>query len=167
MRSTGSVYKVDNGKRIPTPMERWAWEFLRRRSDYRDRWNQLVRPFLDDPEAIERHYLEVTRKAMQQGLPVSLDPPSALIGNLLRDEFKVFGCIFFNRFVDPRLAEPPRFEGLNSTKVVKLQPEFVQWPKMLIEFDVTLPIEPQLKRAGDVLRRRAAKDPKAPRAVSA
>lgn len=31
-----------------TPMTQWGWEFLRRRANYRERWQQAVKPFIKD-----------------------------------------------------------------------------------------------------------------------
>jgi hypothetical protein len=133
-----------------TPMAQWGWEFLRRRSDYRDRWDKLVRPFLDDcggfeEKAVYRH-LEATKlRAMQEGRSFRVLPP----WEALHEEFRVYNGVF-NGTLDPRLDRPPSFDGISVAEVQRHTGD-VKLPEVLVAFDVSLPIDVQLDAARRVL----------------
>jgi hypothetical protein len=140
-----------------TPMPQWAWEFLRRRQNYRERWGKVVRPFLSgeggfDLSAVAHNSRDALIRAGRQQLHWA--PP----WEALRAEFRVFGAASYNSTLDPRLAQPPAFDGL-STTVVHVHARAVGLPKVLIEFDTTLPIEPQLEGARRELRQVAGRHP--------
>jgi hypothetical protein len=135
-------------------MTRWGWEFLRRRDDYRRAWQERVRPFVNgdhyDLAAVNRHNLDVLR-ACKEGRPLYLPPP----WDALRDDFKVYGDPAtrtpHNSKLDPRLAQPPWFQGLGVTTVVFSTRGHTPDSKVLIEYDLNLPIKPQLKNAAVAL----------------
>jgi hypothetical protein len=145
-----------------TPMPQWAWEFLRRRRDYRERWGKLVRPFLDgdgnlDLAAVQRHNLHALTDAAE-GKPRRR---WAAPWDALREEFRVYSNNASNiGALDPRFEQPPIFDGL-STTVVYAHAPVVEWPTVLIAFDVTLPIGPQLESVRRELLRQAKKQPSA------
>jgi Proteobacterial transcriptional regulator-like domain len=135
-----------------TPMPQWAWEFLRRRQDYRERWNELIHPFLDgsgnlDRSAVRRHNLDALTHAATGKPRCHWAPP----WDALRDEFRVYSTNDANvSTLDPRLRQPPAFAGRSPT-VVYVHASAVEWPQVLLSFDVTLPIGPQLEGARQVL----------------
>lgn len=140
-----SAYPAVQGTELP----QWAWEFLRRRPDYRTQWNQRVRPFLKgaawDEDAIRRHHDEAAGCARQTGQLDWRAPWEAL-----RDEFRVASRAA-NGSLDPRRSAPPRFEGLDVVEVLYLEGR-IKPPHVVLQFDITLPIEPQLKSARAVLQ---------------
>ena len=144
-------------------MPQWAWEFLRRRQDYRERWNDLIRPFLDgrgnlDLSAVRRHNRDALTHAATGKPRCRWAPP----WDALRDEFRVYSTNASNvGTLDPRLELPPAFDGLGTT-VVLVHSSAVKPPQVLIAFDVTLPIEPQLESARRELLRQAEKQPSLP-----
>jgi hypothetical protein len=145
-------------------MPQWAWEFLRRRQDYRNRWNEFVRPFLNDGDggfdipAVQRHNRENASCALREGQQFHWVPP----WEALRAEFRVFGVASYNSTLDPRLEQPPAFDG-RSTTVVYVHAPVVGLPKVLFEFDLTLPVEPQLESARRELLRQAGQPSLSPR----
>ena len=151
-------------KVLGTPMPQWAWEFLRRRQDYRERWNHLIRPFLDgrgnlDLSAVRRHNRDALTHAATGKPRCRWAPP----WDALRDEFRVYSTNASNvGTLDPRLELPPAFDGLGTTEVLVHSSAPVKPPQVLIEFDVTLPIEPQLESARRELLRQAEKQPSLP-----
>lgn len=130
--------------------EQWAWEFLRRREDYRSRWIALVQPFLDSSNgfnhvAVRRHNAATLKRGVRWVAP----------WDALRDEFKVSGnptvdATRHNITLDPRRDLPPWFDGLGVTTVHR-------WPtqpgKIQFEIDTTLPVEPQLEQVRQLLYR--------------
>jgi Proteobacterial transcriptional regulator-like domain len=136
-----------------TPMPQWAWEFLRRRQDYRERWNELVCPLLDgggnlDLSVVQRHNLDALTHAVKGGPRRHWAAP----WDALRDEFRVYSTNVANvSTLDPRLRQPPAFAGQSST-VVYVHASAVEWPRVLLSFDVTLPIGPQLEGARRLLQ---------------
>jgi len=131
-----------------TPMAQWAWEFLRRRSDYRAWWDRLVRPFIDgrggyDEAAVYRHIVESDASVRRKG-GTYLAPWEAM-----RREFRVCGSPL-NGVLDPRSNRPPFFEVVNVSRILALGND-VKIPEVLISFDVSLPLDPQLKDARRVL----------------
>jgi Proteobacterial transcriptional regulator-like domain len=149
---------------LTTSMPQWAWEFLRRRRDYRERWNALVHPFLDgggnlDLAAVQRHNLDALTHAAKGGPRRRWAAP----WDALREEFRVYSNNTSNiGTLDPRLKQPPIFDGL-STTVVHIHAPAVELPQVLIAFDVTLPIEPQLESARRELLRQAERQHLSPR----
>jgi hypothetical protein len=136
-------------------MRQWAWEFLRRRSDYRVRWEQKVRPFLDscggyDETAIDHDHEEcVERVRSGKAKAIRWLPP----WSALEEEFKV-STVIDNATFDPRSHRPPLFAG-ESIKIVDLlgAPRPPDHPLVALEFDKRLPIEPQLENARRFLLR--------------
>jgi hypothetical protein len=130
-----------------TSMTRWAWEFLRRRDDYRRAWQKLVQAFVAgdrfDLAAVDRHNADALKPASR---PFHWTPP----WDALRDDFKVYGDpvsrTLHNRTLDPRLEQPPWFEGL-GVSTVEFSARVTPPSKMLIEFNLDLPIDRQLKDA--------------------
>jgi hypothetical protein len=137
-----------------TPMTQWAWEFLRRRSDYRSMWENRVAPFLNgrggfDELAIERHHKELTARARREQRGCRWQAPWLALQN----RFQVSGdSAFCNITLDPRLERPPEFDGSVIPEV--LFTDWVDPPKVLLEFDVQLPLELQLENARRLLTRR-------------
>jgi hypothetical protein len=147
----------------PTPattsMKRWAWEFLRRRDDYRRAWQDLVEPFIDGDQyrcstpAVGRNSLDLATFESPRRVP----PWEAL-----RADFKVYGDPVsskyarpYNRTLDPQLEQPPRFEGTGVITVQtygRVAPDFMR----LIAIDLTLPLEPQWENAKAALLLAAA-----------
>jgi hypothetical protein len=93
-------------------MKQWAWEFLRRRVDYRRAWQERVQPFVVDGRfdlaAVSRNNLETFSGA-------TFKSPRRPPWEALRDDFKVYGdpvsCTLHNRTLDPRFEQPPWFAG--------------------------------------------------------
>jgi hypothetical protein len=142
-----------------TPMRQWAWEFLRRCPGYRVRWERKVRPFLDsrgdyDKAAIDRDHAECIERAKREGRGYRwLAPWSAL-----EEEFKV-SADTGNGTLDPRSDRPPLFAG-ESIKEIAFLPGNVRppnHPQVILEFDLRLAIEPQLRNARYLLQDRQAR----------
>jgi hypothetical protein len=145
----------------------WGWQFLRRRQVYRQRWEEVVWPYITDGggwdlEKEDRDGNEEAQRAHQEGRPFQWRHPF----EVLREEFKV--CSFsgtLNPALDPRLDRPPIFEGALVTEVLfqrVIEPpeasgKFEPRPpvKTQLEFDHRLPIKSQLAAAHRLLERRA------------
>lgn len=133
-------------KATSTPMTQWAWEFLRRDSDYRVRWEKLVQPFLNnrqefDQEAIDRRHEAIVTRARQERRGFYWQAP----WQALRDEFGVSGdSDLCNTTLDPRLDRPPLFDGLFVNEVT-VHADWVKPPKVLLEFDLRWPVDLQLE----------------------
>lgn len=138
-----------------TPMTQWAWEFLRRRSDYRVRWEKLVRPFLNDRQefdqaAIDRDNEAAVTRARQERRGYHWQVP----WEALSDQFGVSGAsALCNTTLDPRLDQPPLFEGSFINEVM-IYSGWVKPPKVLLEFDLRRPLDQQLEHARGLLTRR-------------
>jgi hypothetical protein len=153
-----------------TSMVQWAWEFLRRRDDYRSAWEEHVQPFVDgdrfDLVAVRRNNLEAFNAwpGLQPESGVwDWTPPWERLRY-----FHIYGhpvsSTPHNRTLNPRSSMPPGFEGLGVTTVemqstrVRLQwvphqngsPQGVR-PEpastIVISYDLTMPIKPQLESA--------------------
>ena len=72
---------------------------------------------------------------------------------VLHDEFRIYSSAM-NGLLDPHLDAPPVFEGAWAVEIMR-QVDLVKLPKVLIQFDLTLPIEPQLEAARRQLLLRA------------
>jgi hypothetical protein len=68
---------------------------------------------------------------------------------VLRQEFRVVSSVARGTNIppDPRDSRLPLFEGAEIVCVVEVQPDPVKPPKILIEFDCSLPVEPQISVA--------------------
>jgi hypothetical protein len=115
------------------PLTQYAWQFLRRRPDYRKRWTQLQSSGLAESDG----RVELWRSAEQ----------------VLREEFKVRST-FANETLDPHSNVPPAFDRMAAVEII-VRSRPTQLPKVGIEFDVTLPIRAQLVAARQLLQRRA------------
>jgi hypothetical protein len=122
-----------------TTPRQWAWEFLRRREDYRIEWRRDVQPFVGDltGELIDNDQDAAGERARLEGRDFHWTHPMSR----MRDKFYVFGG-GLNPMVDPRNKHPPTFE----TQVVT-QVDFQKHPgpehEVLIRFDLRFPLEPQ------------------------
>jgi hypothetical protein len=132
-----------------TSMVQWAWEFLRRRDDYRRVWQKLVQPYVDGDRlnmaVAGRDNLDVLRRALQEGRPFHRRPP----WDALRDEYKVFSnpvsATPHNCTLDPRLGLPPWFEGIGVSVVVADSSGIVPASKVVVELDLAVPDAPQVE----------------------
>ena len=138
-----------------TTWRQWGWQFLRRRQDYRRRWEEVVWPYINDDGAwnLEREdddHANAKLCALQEGRSFHWRHPFAI----LRHEFRVVSSTIpgLNSALDPRLDQPPVFEGSFTTEVMRGP---VEPPAFLLEFDPRLPSEPQLKAARELLDFRA------------
>ena len=152
-----------------TPRSQWAWEFLRRRTDYRCLWEKQVKPFLNDCSNFDeaRHFstsaIRKRREHRLLGFGVVVvnhnteSCPAPLVAH--QDRFPVFSgnSNFCNFTLDPRLARPPLFDGM-FIKEVRVCANLVKPPKYLFEFDTRLPLELQLENAYRALLRARARD---------
>jgi hypothetical protein len=136
-------------------MTAWAWEFLRRREDYRKRWQHLVGRFLNEHGELNVDEIKHEREAAQANsirnrAPFEWKMPTAALG----DEFGLdHSPISGNGLLDPRVSRPPFFK-INQVVMVD-RVTMVRPPKVLIEFDEELPIAPQMLAAQQELDRRA------------
>jgi hypothetical protein len=127
---------------VSASLEQWAWEFLRRREDYRKRWSESVRPFIDGNNGFDfALVLRDNKAALHRGHWIAP-------WNALCDKFGVSGnptadAIRFNITLDPRRAAPPWFEGL-CVATVSNRPTAPG--KLQFEIDRTLPIKRQLEQ---------------------
>jgi hypothetical protein len=136
-----------------TPMTQWAWEFLRRDEGYRRRWEQLIadrgsREICETEEGRQTHWRSPTEA--------------------LRAEFRVCTGMTpgINNTLDPADSRAPLFEGAEIVyEIEQLQREPIRPPKVVIEFDATLVIEPQLDGARRLLDERARELSSSPRKV--
>jgi hypothetical protein len=156
-----------NAAAYPSTLTRqqWGWQFLRRRQVYRQRWEEVVWPYITDDggwdlEKEDRDGNEEAQRAYQEHRPFLWRHPF----EILRDEFKVRSS-GGNAALDPRLDRPPIFEGASVTEVLFQRQavpsgpvtEFDPRPPVepLLKFDTRLPIEPQIADARRLLERRA------------
>jgi hypothetical protein len=132
------------------PMVKWAWEFLRRSEDYRRRWERLTADYGDKK-------ISETEKGRQ----IHWRSPT----DVLRAEFRIcpYTAPGMNNTLDPADSRPPLFEGAEILYEIEVQPEPIKPPGVLIEFDASLPIEPQLDNARRLLHARAKQLPSRPR----
>jgi hypothetical protein len=139
-----------------TSPQQWAWEFLRRRSDYRVRWDQKVRPFLSaggewDLAAADQAHEDAVKRGLQAGRSFEVVPPLAALGR----EFGVHSPSL--ELLDPRNSLFPLFDVMGSVAEVLLAARRVVLPEVLISFNVTLPLDHQLKTARSLLDAKLAK----------
>jgi hypothetical protein len=129
-----------------TPMTMFAWQFLRRREDYRKRWTQLQRVGHDG-----------LGDALSDDRPLHWRSAE----ETLHDEFRIYST-FANGTLDPRLNNAPGFDGVETIIEVIIQAEQINLPNVLIKFDLTLPIAPQVEAARRHLLRKAKSWPSWP-----
>jgi hypothetical protein len=115
-------------------LQQFAWEFLRRRQDYRRRWQQLTTDHGHKQSGIGQGGRAARWRSAAE---------------VLREQYRVHDA------PDPRVDRPPLFEGADVVVEVQVQHTPVLPPKTLIEFDVTWPIELQLDGARRLLQQRA------------
>jgi hypothetical protein len=88
------------------------------------------------------------------GVDLRKFPQQTLAGSLprmcLHDKFRV-NASPMNGLLDPHLDAPPLFDGAGLIVEIIKQSDLVKLPKVLIQFDLTLPIEPQLEGARQLL----------------
>src|SRR6516162_7727866 len=90
-RDASAYPKVDG-----TPLTQWAWEFLRRREDYRRRWQRLI------ANHGHKEILDAEKGSYRWVSPTES----------LREEFKV--CTWAaNCTLDPAVNRAPLFEGMS------------------------------------------------------
>jgi hypothetical protein len=122
-----------------TSLPQWAWEFLRRRTDYREQWQKVVQPFIKDDgkwdfEAEDRG---------REGNAFFYTSPLVSLGA----EFRISPS-FGNFYLDPRSGCPPVFDhraveligAVSSTAWFEL-------PRIAFVFDVRSPPDPQFAYA--------------------
>jgi hypothetical protein len=129
-----------------TTMVQWGWEFLRRRSDYRARWQTVIQPFIKDngawdQEAEDRQHDQASSLWDRRHSWSWVSPFERL-----RREFRISATPFSNHNLDPRSALPPFFDGLTVWEVSGNIGE-VKPPRIVFEFDVRLPGDPQFAYA--------------------
>jgi hypothetical protein len=128
--------------------EVWAWEFLRRRDDFRKLWQRRVLPMLPDTGGLsverisvrivrtEQEKLEAERELRNSSLPLD---------DRLQDEFGIVGNRQ-NPTCDPRVRCPPTFGGRAVVKVDWHSNE-IEPPYIMLKFDARLPKDLLLKGA--------------------
>ena len=147
------------------PMAQWAWEFLRRRDDYRRQWLTTIAPYLSadgefDDHAFDRAMEPVRRLAMATRQGYRIEQP---IDALMRDFSLHTGNI------DPRRRDRPMFEAhfisfkswLSEQRMREQErppemPPMSPWPlgeyECTVTFNVSLPLEPQFEAARNILQ---------------
>jgi hypothetical protein len=115
---------------------------LRRNPDYRWRYEQLIQ---------DRGHKDIQEG--EDGRRVHWRSPA----EVLRQEFRVVVSVARGTGIppDPRDSRPPLFEGVEIVYEVEVQPDPVKPPKILIEYDYSLPLEPQIEVARLLLMKRA------------
>jgi len=153
---------------VTATWRQWGWQFLRRRQDYRQRWEAVVWPYITDDggwdlEKEDRDADEEAQLAYRERRPFQWRHPF----EVLRDEFKIRSSAMpgSNAALDPRLDRPPIFEGSFVTEVLFQRQAVPSEPlaefdtrlpiEPLLKFDTRLPIDPQLADARRLLERRA------------
>jgi hypothetical protein len=140
-------------------MTQWGWEFLRRRQDYRLRWERLVKPLIKDDGTWDQE----AEDRQREDNPLFYVPPLVLLGS----EFRIRATPTGNRYLDPRSNRPPFFEGLVvhelSGYALSGQIGPVNLPRLVLEFDVRLPAKPQFADAKERFQRAAEHWGKPPR----
>jgi hypothetical protein len=133
----------------------WAWQFLRRRDDYRQRWEEVVWPYINadgswNLDKEDRDAEEEEIRARREGRAFCWRHPL----QIMRDEFKVYsvGLPGANASLDPRLEKPPGFEG---DCVAEVQGWSANPLESQFKIDYRLPLEPQLKAVANLARRRS------------
>ena len=96
---------------LETPMTQWAWEFLRRRQDYRTRWEKLVKPFIKADRTWDQ---ETEDRLLEENFLLYVWPIQSLGA-----EFGVRRSPG-NHYLDPRTRHPPVFKGLTVETVHQL-----------------------------------------------
>jgi hypothetical protein len=125
--------------RALAPLTQWAWEFLRRRPDYRIRWERLARDRGDRCcEVVDGYRVQSWRSPLEA----------------LRDDFKICPSPL-NPDLAPHCEHSPLFAGLETVMEV-LEVGAIPLPnKIAIEFDLDLPVDPQLASARRLLIERS------------
>jgi hypothetical protein len=126
-----------------TPMTQWAWEFLRRREDYRRRWERLNR---------DRGHKEICETEDEDGPVRKVHWQSPL--EALRREFRICASRV-NSTLDPCNGQPPVFEGAEVVYEIEEQHDELVLPRVGIEYDVSLPLRPQIDAARALLAQKA------------
>jgi hypothetical protein len=140
-----------------TTLQQWAWQFLRRNSEYRRLWKEIVEPEYDPKEAAE----SVKQLKKRAGLF-----PFMFWQYFFRfPEFRIFVDQFKIVSTPPNPAESnanPVFlgnvlrYGLKSpSRYDKVHPELDD-SEVLVLFDSNQRIEPQLTAVKELLKKRAA-----------
>jgi hypothetical protein len=128
---------------LETPMTQWAWEFLRRRQDYRTRWEKLVKPFIKADRTWDQ---ETEDRLLEENFLLYVWPIQSLGA-----EFGVRRSPG-NHYLDPRTSHPPVFKGLTVETVHQLS-EYdtiirkIELPTIIFVFDARLPADPQFASA--------------------
>jgi hypothetical protein len=130
-----------------TPMTQWGWEFLRRHDKYRERWQELVQPFMRDDD---RWDFEAEDRERQAKSILYVSP----LGSI-RGEFSITPS-FGNFFLDPRSGRAPVFDHC-AVEFFGLNPTMFKLPQMSFVFDVRSPLDPQLENARQKLTDGASK----------
>lgn len=164
-----------------TPMAQWAWEFLRRRHDYRKQWLTTVAPYLRadgefDERAWERDKEKIFRQAAMAWQSCRIENPFDVLA-------RNFGLHSTTGGFDPRRAQRPMFEAhfisveswrgaqTRQKELDRLEQEHGQklpdelrrailepppWPlgehECRVTFNVSLPLKPQFAAAEKILR---------------
>jgi hypothetical protein len=128
-----------------TPMTQWAWEFLRRGEKYRRRWAQLNR---------DRGYKEICETETKDEREVHRKVHWQLPMEALRREFRICPSRV-NSTLDPCNGQPPVFEGAEVVYEIEIQSDLLRLPKIGIEYDVSLPLGPQIDATWALLAQKA------------
>jgi hypothetical protein len=124
----------------PTPatsLTQWAWEFLRRRADYRARWQELVQPFIKDDG---RWDFEAEDRGREDN-PFFFRSPLVSLGFQFR-----ISPSFGNFYLDPRSGCPPIFDR-RVFELIGPHSSMIKLPQKAFVFDVRSPLDPQLAYA--------------------
>ena len=123
----------DDYPKTTTSMIQWGWEFLRRRDDYRERWRELVQPFIKD----DRWDLEAEDRELQAKGILYVSRLVSFGG-----EFRITPS-FGNFFLDPRSSRPPVFDH-RAVESIGPRLSMINLPIMSFVFDVRSSLDPQL-----------------------
>ncbi len=160
----------------------WAWEFLRRRDDYRAQWSETIAPYLGadgefDEAAWDRAMeIKVRRPAMMARQPYHIENPFDVLA-------RNFGLHVSMGGFDPRRSHGPAFEAHFISfeswrtaqnrqeelhrqeqehgqqlppelrrEILKPSPGPLSEHEVSVTFNVALPLKPQLEAAETILQ---------------
>jgi len=148
----------------------WAWEFLRRRDDYRAQWLKTIAPYLRadgefDETAWERANEKIRRQSIAAGQPYHIENPFDVLA-------RNFGLHASMGGFDPRRSHGPAFEARFISLRSWLAEQFLSeqlkqglppgiskpspWPlgeyECAVTINVSLPLKPQFEAAGKILQ---------------
>jgi hypothetical protein len=137
-----------------TSLPQWAWELLRRREDYRKRWDQLNREHGHKAIVGDERTSSISQADAHAALGADKMIRWRSVREVLRQEFRICPSRQ-NETLDPRETRVPLFEGAEIVYEIETEPEPLKLPQVGILYDVSLSLQPQIDATWKLLAERA------------